>query len=75
MPEPLFKEIERYRQESHQKSIEEAVDSLIRQGLNLPDYFRRFDWLAAETEADQEIAAGQVESFDSVDAFVEDLRQ
>ena len=67
--------IERYKKFSHKKSTEDAVTELIKYALTLPLYFKDFNWEEAEAEADKEVAAGKVKSFNSVEDFISDLKR
>jgi phenylacetate-coenzyme A ligase PaaK-like adenylate-forming protein len=75
LPDDVLDEIERYKKSAHKKSTEEAVTELIKHALAMPPYFRDFDWEKAESEADEEIAAGKIKSFDSVEDFLADLKK
>jgi hypothetical protein len=41
----------------------------------LPPYFKDFNWEKAEAEADKEVAAGKVKSFNSVEDLIADLKR
>lgn len=71
----IYEEIKRYKKSSHKKSTEDAVAALIKHALTLPLYFTQFDWERAEEEADKEIAAGKIESFNSVEDFLTDMKK
>jgi len=71
----ILEEIERYKESTHKQNIEEAVTELINYALNLPPYFKNFDWETAEYDADMEIAAGKTKSFDTVEQFISDLKK
>jgi len=74
LPEDLLREIDNYREETHKDSTSAAVVELLKSALVLPDYFRNFDWEAAEKEADESIKTGELKSFDIVDDFIADLK-
>ncbi|MDI6890142.1 MAG: hypothetical protein QMC83_04275 [Thermodesulfovibrionales bacterium] len=73
IPDSMFDEIIKFKEESHLPDEQSAICELIRYALTLPPYFRDFDWEKAETEADSDIASGRVEEFSSVDEFLSDL--
>jgi len=75
LSDEIIKEIERYKKVTHKKSTDDAVAELIRYALTLPPYFKDFDWKEAETEADEDIAAGKIKSFNSVEDFIADLKK
>ncbi|OQX77510.1 MAG: hypothetical protein B6D61_07095 [Bacteroidetes bacterium 4484_249] len=71
----MLEEIKRYKDITHKQNIKEAVNELIKYALNLPLYFRQFDWKKSEEDADNEIALGNVKSFDTVDDLISDLEK
>ncbi len=71
----ILKEIERFKESTHKKSTNDAVAELIKYALTFPPYFKEYDWEIAETEADKEIAAGKIESFNSVEDLLFDLKR
>ena len=75
LSDSTLEEIERYKKFSHKKSTEDAVAELIKYALTLPPYFKDFNWEKAEAEADKEVAAGKVKSFNSVEDFISDLKR
>jgi metal-responsive CopG/Arc/MetJ family transcriptional regulator len=74
LPEALIKEIEKYQKDTNKPSKEEAIIELLQYALTLPEYFRAFEWEKAEEEADEEIATGEIATFESVDEFLDDLK-
>jgi hypothetical protein len=75
LSDEILEEIERYKKVRHKKSTDDAVAELIKYALALPPYFKDFDWEKAEAEADKEIAAGKIKSFNSVEDFIIDLKK
>jgi len=69
----MAEEVERHKKLRHKQSIEEAVVDLISYALKLPQYFMKYDWKKAESEADREISSGKTGSFDTVEDFIADL--
>jgi len=75
LADDIIEEIEKYRKCARKTNTEEAVTELIKYALTLPPYFKEFDWEKAEAEANKEIAAGKIKSFDSVEDFIADLKK
>ncbi len=75
LSDDMLERIKDYKILSHKKDIAEAVNELIDYALNLPMYFRQFDWGKAEEEAEKEIALGNVKSFDTVEDLISDLEK
>ncbi len=73
LPTDLFADIENYMKNAHLSHPEKAVMELIQYALQMPPYFRAYDWEKAEEEADKLIASGQVKTFNNVEDFLEDL--
>ncbi|MBI9039230.1 MAG: hypothetical protein JEY97_13935 [Bacteroidales bacterium] len=71
----LMEEIERYKKNTHKQNTEDAVKELIIYALNLPIYFRNYDWKKAEDVADNEINSDKTKSFDNVEDFISDLEK
>ncbi|GBD99640.1 hypothetical protein BMS3Abin07_01677 [bacterium BMS3Abin07] len=74
LSDEILKEIESYKKSTN-RSTEAAIAELIKYALTLPLHFRDFDWVQAESEADKEIAAGRIKSFDSIEEFLSDLNK
>jgi len=75
LPGDVFKEIEKYKKNTHRKTTEAAITELIKYALALPLYFKDYDWSNAETEADKEIETGNTKSFDTVEDLITDLNK
>lgn len=75
LSDDVVEEIEKYKEFSHKQSIEETVIELINYALKLPHYFMKYDWKKAEIEANHEISLGKIESFDTVEDFIADLKK
>lgn len=75
LSDKVLDEVKKYKKLLHKKSTGDAVAELIKYALTLPPYFKNFDWKKAETEADEEIAAGKIKSFNSVEDFITDLKK
>jgi hypothetical protein len=73
LPNSMFNEVMRFKEELHLKDEQSAIYKLIRYALSLPPYFRDFKWENAETEADSDIASGRVKEFSSADELLADL--
>lgn len=73
LPNSMFNEVMRFKQELHLKDEQSAICKLIKYALSLPPYFRNFNWENAETEADSDIASGRVKEFLSADELLTDL--
>jgi hypothetical protein len=73
IPDEVFAEIEEFRKTANMANAESAMIRLIKYALSLPEYFKGFDWLKAEKEADEDIASGRIMTFASVDEFLADL--
>lgn len=73
LPNSVFNEVMRFKEELHLKDEQSAIHKLIRYALSLPPYFRDFNWENAELEADSDIASGRVKEFSSVDELLADL--
>ena len=71
----MLEEIKRYKNITHKQNIEDAVRELINYALNLPLYFRKYNWERAEDEADKEIDSNKTKSFDTVENFIYDLEK
>lgn len=71
----MLEEIKRYKNITHKQNIEDAVRELINYALNLPLYFRKYNWERAEDEADKEIDSNKTKSFDTVENFISDLEK
>ena len=71
----MLEEIKRYKIITHKQNIEDAVKELINYALNLPIYFRNYNWKKAEDEADKEIEFNKTKSFNSVEDFIYDLEK
>ena len=71
----MLEEIKRYKNITHKQNIEDTVKELINYALNLPLYFRKYNWEDAEDIADKEIASGKTKSFDTVEDFISDLEK
>lgn len=75
IPVKLLQRINRYQKSTHKKFRSEAVREILEEALHdMPEYFRKYDWKKAEAEADEEIKAGRVKSFDTVEEFLADLK-
>ncbi len=73
LPNNVFNEVIRFKEELHLKDEQSAIYKLIRYALSLPPYFRSFNWENAETEADSDIASGRIKEFSSADELLADL--
>lgn len=73
LPNSVFNEVMRFKEELHLKDEQSAIYRLIRYALSLPPYFRDFNWENAEAEADSDIASGRVKEFSSADELLADL--
>lgn len=73
LPNSMFNEVMRFKEELHLKDEQSAIYKLIRYALSLPPYFRDFNWENAETEANSDIASGRVKEFSSADELLTDL--
>jgi hypothetical protein len=74
LPDEVLTELADFKKRANITDTKTAVFTLIRYALSLPQYFKNFDWEAAEKEADAEIASGKVKSFNTVDDFLADLK-
>lgn len=74
IPEEIFEEVEKYKESTQKPSHSAAVTALLKYALTLPPYFKDYDWEEAEKEADEDIKAGRVKSFDTVEEFLTDLK-
>ncbi len=75
LPDELIREIEHYKEITHESSYSKAVVDLLKYALTLPPYFRNYDWEKAEAEADDAISRGKVKSFDSAEELIADLKK
>jgi len=75
LSDDILEEIESYKKSTNKPSTEAALAELIKYALTLPLYFKDFDWKKAEVEADKEIAAGKIKSFDTVEDLISDLKK
>lgn len=73
LPDKLYNEVERYRKSVKARSRSAAVAELLKYAINLPPYFKDFDWEKAEREADIAIKKGDVKTFDSVGKLMKHL--
>jgi len=69
----VLAKLNKYKKDTRKSDLDETVNELINYALDLPKYYRDFDWDKAEQVADKEIAYGQTESFDSLEDFITDL--
>lgn len=74
IPDDIFDEIAEFKKRANIKDDKSAVFELIKYALSLPEYFKSFDWTAAELEADKDIASGRIKDFFSVDELLVDLK-
>ncbi len=75
LSEKIVREIEKYRITAHKPSRSAAVRELLQTALSFPPYFRTYDREQAEREADEDIAAGRVNTFETVEDLLADLKQ
>ncbi len=73
LPDKLFAEVERFRKSAKARSRSAAVVELLKYAMNLPPYFKDFDWMKAEKEADIAIRKGETKTFDSLDKLMKHL--
>jgi hypothetical protein len=74
LPDEIFTDLADFQKRANIRDTNTAVFELLRYALSLPPYFREFDWNKAEADADEDIAAGEVKTFDSVEEFLADLK-
>jgi hypothetical protein len=75
LPDDLIREIEHYKEITHEPSDSKAIADLLKYALTLPPYFMNYDWEKAEAEADNAILKGKVKSFDSYQELIADLKK
>ncbi len=73
IPDKIYAGILAFSKNNRINDSGEAVMELIKHALNLPPYFKDFDWDIAEEEADAEIRSGDVMEFSNVDDFLDEL--
>ncbi len=75
LSDDLLDEIDKFKENTHKPSRAVAVAELIKYALTLPPYFRQFNWKQAEKEADEDIRTDCINSFDSIEDFLIDLKK
>ena len=73
LSDDLLDEIDKFKENTHKPS--RAVAELIKYALTLPPYFKKFNWKQAEKEAGEDIRTGRINSFDSIEDFLIDLKK
>jgi hypothetical protein len=74
LPETVIHHLEQYTQFRHKRSMNDSIAELLQYALtSIPAYFQQFDWELAEADADEEIRAGNMQAFDSVEELLADL--
>jgi|LSQX01.2.fsa_nt_gb RNA polymerase-interacting CarD/CdnL/TRCF family regulator len=73
IPDNIYAGILAFSRNNNIKDSGEAVMELVKHALNLPPYFKNFDWERAEQEADDEISSGTLMEFSDVDSFLNEL--
>ena len=74
LPDEIFTDLTDFKKRTNIQDTNAAVFELLKYALSLPPYFREFDWKKAEEEADEDISAGNVKTFASVDDFLANLK-
>ncbi len=74
LPDEILSQVADFKRRANIRDTNTAVYELLKYALTLPPYFKDFDWNEAEKEADAEIEAGNVKTFDSVDELLADLK-
>lgn len=72
LSDDLLYEIDRFKGSRQSRSA--TIANLLRYALTLPPYFREYDGENAEKEADNAIRNGNVESFNTIEEFLSDLK-
>ena len=73
VPDNIYAGILAFSKNNNIKDSGEAVMELVKHALNLPPYFKDFDWEKAEKEADDEINSGNIVEFSNTDDFLNEL--
>lgn len=73
LPDKLFSEVERFKKSVKARSRSAAVVELLKYAINLPPYFKDFDWKRAEEEADMAIKKGETKTFGSLEKLIKHL--
>ena len=73
IPDELFNEISEFKKNANIADDKIAIYRLLKNALSLPEYFKGFDWEAAEREADEDITVGRTKGFSTVNELLADL--
>ena len=73
IPDNIYAGIMAFSKNNRISDSGEAIMELVKHALNLPPYFKNFDWEKAEKEADEEINSGNVMEFSDMDDFLDEL--